>query len=109
MRRDAGFGAMIMFGLGGIYVELFKDVAFRVAPLTRKDALAMISSTKAGILLNGYRGEVKADIEAVVDTILHLSQLSVDFEEIDEIEINPLLVLPEGQGALALDGRVILR
>lgn len=109
MRRDPGFGAIIMFGLGGIYVELFKDVAFRVAPLTRRDALAMIWSTKAGILLNGYRREIKGDIEGVVDIILRLSQLSVDFEEIDEIEINPLLVLPEGQGTMALDGRVILR
>ena len=109
MRRDPGFGAMIMFGLGGIYVELFKDVAFRVAPLTRKDALAMIWSTKAGTLLDGYRGSKKADIESVVDTILRISKLAVDFEVIDEIEINPLLVLPEGQGSMALDSRVILR
>ncbi len=108
MRRDPGFGAMMMFGLGGIYVELFKDIAFRVAPLTRKDAFDMISATKAGTLLNGYRGQEKADINAVVDTILRLSKLAVDFPEINEIEINPLLVLPDGQGILALDGRVIL-
>ena len=97
-----------MFGLGGIYVELFKDIAFRVAPLKRKDAFDMISATKAGTLLNGYRGQEKADINAVVDTILRLSWLAVDFPEINEIEINPLLVLPDGQGIFALDGRVIL-
>ncbi len=106
MKRDAGFGPLMMFGLGGIFVELFKDVSFRVAPLTRKDALEMIERTRAAKLLTGYRGQKPADLEAVVDVILRLSQLAVDFEEIEEIEINPLLVLE--QGALALDGRVIL-
>ncbi|HSM23405.1 MAG TPA: acetate--CoA ligase family protein [Anaerolineaceae bacterium] len=106
MKRDPGFGAMMMFGLGGIFVELFKDVSFRVAPLTRQDALDMIYSTKAGKLLTGYRGEKEKDINAIVDVILKLSQLSIDFPEIEEIEINPLLVLQDS--ALALDGRVIL-
>jgi acetyltransferase len=107
MRRDPGFGAIMMFGMGGIFVELFKDVSFRVAPLTRNNAVEMIEATRAGQLLAGFRGQVEADMEAVVDTILRLSQLAVDFPEISEIEINPLLVLPKGQGAIALDGRVI--
>jgi acetyltransferase len=107
MKRDPGFGAMMMFGLGGIFVELFKDVSFRVAPLTRSDAYDMIHTTRAGMLLTGYRGQKPADLDAVVDTILRLSQLAVDFDKIEEIEINPLLVLEKG--CLALDGRVILR
>jgi len=108
MRRDPGFGAMMMFGMGGIYVELFKDVAFRVAPLTRADAREMILSTRAGQLLAGYRGSDPADIEAVVDVILKLSQLAVDFPQLGEVEVNPLFVYPQGQGALALDCRGIL-
>ncbi len=107
MKRDPGFGPVMMFGLGGIFVELFKDVSFRVSPLTRNDAFDMIQSTRAGKLLTGYRGKMPADIDAVVDTILRLSQLALDFEEIEEIEINPLLVLEKG--CLALDGRVILK
>jgi acetyltransferase len=107
MKRDPGFGTMMMFGLGGIFVELFKDVSFRVAPMTRSDAYDMIHTTRAGMLLTGYRGQKPADLDAVVDTILRLSQLAVDFDKIEEIEINPLLVLEKG--CLALDGRVILR
>lgn len=108
MRRDPNFGPLMMFGLGGIYVELFGDVAFRVAPLTPADAREMIEKTRAGKLLTGFRGQVHADIDAVVEAILRLGQLALDFPQIEEMEINPLLVLPQGQGALALDGRVIL-
>ena len=107
MKRDPGFGPVMMFGLGGIFVELFKDVSFRVSPLTRNDAYDMIQSTRAGKLLTGYRGQKPADLDAVVDTILRLSQLALNFEEIEEIEINPLLVMEKG--CLALDGRVILK
>ncbi|HWR64860.1 MAG TPA: acetate--CoA ligase family protein [Bellilinea sp.] len=109
MRRDPNFGPLMMFGLGGIYVELFGDVSFRVAPLTREDAADMVRNTRAGRLLTGFRGMPEADVEAVVETILRLSQLAQDFPQISEVEINPLLVLPKGKGALALDGRVILQ
>lgn len=107
MKRDPGFGPIMMFGFGGIFVELFKDVSFRVAPLTRRDAEEMVLSTKAGKLLQGYRGDKEKDIAAIVDVILKLSQIAIDYEEIEEIEINPLLVLEKG--VLALDGRAILR
>ena len=107
MRRDPSFGPLLMFGMGGIYVELFKDVAFRVAPIDRFQASQMITETKAGTLLSGYRGQPKADIEAIVNILLKISQLALDFPQIQEIEINPLSVGLEGQGALALDGRVI--
>ena len=108
MRRDPSFGPLMMFGLGGIYVELFKDVAFRVTPLTKHQVIEMIHSTRAEKLLSGYRGQPVADMEAVVDVILRLSQLAIDFPEIAEIEINPLSVFSQGQGAVALDARVIL-
>jgi acetyltransferase len=108
MRRDPNFGPLLMFGLGGIYVELFSDVAFRVAPVSRGEALEMLQQTRAWKLLNGFRGAPLADVDAVVDAIVRLGQLTLDFPQISEIEINPLLVLPKGQGALALDGRAIL-
>lgn len=108
MRRDPGFGPLILFGLGGIYVELFKDVSFRVAPVSAAEARAMILETHAGKLLTGFRGQPAADIEAIVEVILRLSQLALDFPQIEEAEVNPLLVFEAGQGALALDGRVIL-
>lgn len=106
MRRDPNFGPLMMFGLGGIYVELFGDVSFRVAPLSRRDALEMIQQTHAGKLLSGFRGSETGDLQAVVDVILRLSQLALDFPQIAEMEINPLRVFP--RGVLALDGRIIL-
>jgi acetate---CoA ligase (ADP-forming) len=108
MRRDPSFGPLMMFGLGGVYVELFKDVGFGVAPMTVDQARTMIATTKAGQLLQGYRGGLIYDIEAVVDVIGRLSQLALDHPSIAEVEVNPLLVLPEGQGAMVLDARMIL-
>ncbi|MFW5713833.1 MAG: acetate--CoA ligase family protein [Brevefilum sp.] len=109
MRRDPAFGPLMMFGLGGVMVELFKDVGFGVAPMTREQAREMIDSTRAGRLLGGYRGGEVYDIDAVIDAIGRLSQLALDHAEISEAEINPLLVLPEGQGAEVLDARMILK
>lgn len=108
MRRDPGYGPVIMFGLGGVYVELFKDVAFRIAPLSDDEALQMIQETHAGKLLTGFRGAPTADLHAVISCIRRLGQLALDFPEIEEAEVNPLLVYPEGQGALVLDGRILL-
>lgn len=108
MKRDPNFGPMIMFGMGGIFVELFKDISFGIAPLSSTDVDRMIDNTKAGTLLKGYRGSQALDIEALKDTILKMAAIAVNHPEIAEIEINPLLVLPKGQGALALDARAIL-
>ena len=108
MRREANFGPVMMFGLGGIYVELFSDVAFRVAPVDFENARVMIANTKAGTLIDGYRGSAPLDKEAVVDCIMRLGRLALDFPDIAEIEINPLMVYELGQGALALDCRAIL-
>ena len=108
MRRDPTFGPLMMFGLGGTMVELLKDISFKVAPLSDGDIEEMIDCTLAGKLLKGYRGSAKADIEVVKETIARLSQLSLDNPEISEIEINPLIVYPEGQGAISLDSRAIM-
>ncbi len=109
MRRDATFGPMIMFGMGGTMVELLKDIAFKIAPLSREDILDMINSTMAGRLLKGFRGSKPGDIEAVADVIARLSQLAIDNPHISEIEINPLIVYPEGEGVISLDSRAILK
>ncbi len=109
MSRDAQFGPMIMFGLGGIYVEVLKDVTFRIAPLTERHARQMISEIRAYKLLTGARGEKPVDIEALVESILRLSQLVTDFPEIAEMDINPLKVQPEHGGALSIDSRISLK
>jgi acyl-CoA synthetase (NDP forming) len=109
MRSDPQFGPLMMFGLGGVYVELFKDIAFRVAPLSHHDALEMIQETHAGRLLKGLRGMEPADVEAVIDCIIRLGQLSLIFPQIQEIEINPLLVLGVNKGVIALDARAIMK
>ena len=107
--RDPQFGPMIMFGLGGIYVEVLKDVAFRVAPLTDKDARDMVHEIRTYPLLMGVRGEPPVDLPTVYQYILRISQLMIDFPEIDQIDLNPLLVQPQGKGAFAIDARFILR
>ena len=108
MARDPQFGPLLMFGLGGIYVEVLKDVAFRIAPLAGAEAEAMIREVRAFPILQGVRGEAPADLAALVQDILRLSQLVTDFPEISEIDINPLFVKPAGEGTVALDARIRL-
>jgi len=108
MRRDVTFGPLMMFGMGGTMVELVKDIQFRVAPLSSKDIKGMVADTMAGKLLNGYRGAPIADIEALYEVIAKLSKLAMENPEIQEIEINPLIVYPKGQGVIAIDSRMIL-
>lgn len=108
MKRDATFGPLIMFGLGGVYVEALRDVSFRLAPLTRFDAEEMIDEVRSAKLLAGLRGAPPADRAALVDAIVRIGQLAADHPEIAELDVNPLLVLPQGQGAVAVDARVIL-
>ncbi|MFH1090666.1 MAG: acetate--CoA ligase family protein, partial [Pseudomonadota bacterium] len=105
MARDPQFGPLIMFGLGGIYVEVLKDVSFRVAPICKEEAQAMIREIKAYPLLKGVRGQKSVDMEAITDALLRLSQLVVDFPEILEADINPLIMKESGQGAVAVDAR----
>lgn len=108
MNRDPQFGPMIMFGLGGIYVEVLKDVTFRIAPVTAQEAREMVGEIRAHHLLEGVRGERASDIDAIVDCILRISQLVTDFPEIVELDVNPLLVREAGAGAVAVDMRLVL-
>jgi acetyltransferase len=103
--EDPQFGHMIMFGLGGIYVEVLKDISFRIVPLSREDAHEMIRETKTFPLLRGVRGEAEADIEAIEKSLLLLSQMAMDFPQIIEGDINPLLVRQRGEGVIAIDAR----
>ncbi|MBS3749999.1 MAG: acetate--CoA ligase family protein [Anaerolineales bacterium] len=104
--QDPQFGGLVMFGSGGTEVEGLKDIAFGLAPLTEKDLDYMLENTWAGRKLHGFRNLPPADIKAVREALARLAQLAADFPHIQEIEINPLRVLPEGQGAVAVDIRI---
>jgi acetate---CoA ligase (ADP-forming) subunit beta len=104
--RDPQFGPALMFGAGGVFTELFRDVAFRLIPLKRKDAVEMISSIRAYPLLKGFRGKPGADIDCLTDMIVSLSELVMQHPEIREIDLNPVLALP--QGAAVVDARMVL-
>jgi len=108
MKRDVTFGPVIMFGLGGTMVELVKDIALKVAPLSEKDLEDLFDQTIAGKLMKGFRGSKPADIQAVKHVIRRLSCLALQHTEVQEIEINPLVVYPKGEDAIALDSRMIL-
>ena len=107
-RQDNQFGPVVLVGLGGIFAEIFEEVAVRVAPISRLEAIEMIKSLRGSQILEGARGYKPADIEAIVKTVLRLAQLLVDYPEIQELDINPIKVFPEGEGCLALDARMIL-
>jgi acetyltransferase len=109
MNRDPQFGPLVTFGLGGILVEALKDVTFRVAPFGRQDAEEMLDEIRAYSLLRGVRGRPPADREAMVETLLRISQLVTDFPDIVEMDINPLMVYEKGHGAIALDMRLVLK
>jgi len=108
MNRDPQFGPILMFGLGGTYVEVLEDVTFRLAPIREITAKKMIEKTKANKILQGFRGELPYDITAISDCIKRLSQLVTDFEEIKELDINPLIVYEKGKGCAIVDARIIL-
>lgn len=108
--EDPQFGHAIMFGLGGIFVEILKDVTFRIIPIEEKDAWTMIKSIKGYPILAGARGEPPADMKAIVDMMLKVSQLVNDLEEyIKEMDLNPVFVYNEGEGAVIVDARIILK
>jgi 4-hydroxybutyryl-CoA synthetase (ADP-forming) len=105
-KHDKLFGPLIMFGLGGIYVEALKDVIFRLAPINEREAIKMVESIKTYKILKGIRGQPPSDIKVLVECLQRLSQLVTDFPEIAEFDMNPLLVLEEGKGAIAVDVRI---
>jgi acyl-CoA synthetase (NDP forming) len=104
--KDPQFGQTLMFGLGGIFVELLKDVTFRIAPITEQDAAEMIVGLKAYPMLNGYRGAPPADVKAIVNVLLAVSKLVMDHSEIKELDLNPVMAYEKG--AKTVDARIIL-
>ena len=108
MNRDPQFGPLVTFGLGGIYVETLKDVTFRIAPYSKVEAEKMLTEIRARALLDGVRGQPQVDKASIVDTLLKIGQLVLDFPEILELDINPLIVFPKEQGVMAIDMRLVL-
>jgi acetyltransferase len=108
MKRDPQFGPLVTFGLGGIYVETLRDVTFCIAPFSPQEAGAMLGEIRAHTLLDGVRGQPPVDKTALIDALLRVGQLAQDFPEIVELDINPLMVYPEGQGVIAIDMRLVL-
>jgi len=104
--KDPQFGPTLMFGLGGVFVEILKDVSFRVAPITEDDATEMITEIKAYPILQGYRGMPPADVDAIKQILLNTSRLVMEHQEIAELDLNPIMVYQKG--AKAVDARIIL-
>ncbi|MBC7218800.1 MAG: acetate--CoA ligase family protein [Hadesarchaea archaeon] len=106
--QDHSFGATVMFGLGGIWVEVLKDISFRLAPLSIEEAVEMIKEIKGYPVLAGLRGTPPADIGAIASIIQKVGQLAHEFPEIAEMDLNPVFVFNEGKGAVAVDARIVL-
>ena len=104
--KDSQFGPTLMFGFGGIFVEVMKDVAFRIAPIIEEDAKEMITEIKAYPILRGYRGQPPADIDTIVKILVNMSKLIMDYQEIKELDLNPVIVYEKG--AKTVDARIIL-
>lgn len=104
--KDPQFGPALMFGLGGVFVEVLKDVTFRIAPITETDAREMITEVKGYPILKGYRGQPPADIDAIVEILMNTSRLVIDHMEIKELDLNPIMVYENG--AKTVDARIIL-
>jgi acetyltransferase len=108
IKKDASFGSVVMFGFGGIFVEIFRDVSFRVAPVDKNNALKMIREIKSSELLLGARGIVLRDMDAIADSIVKLSTIATGCPQIKELDINPLIVLEKGKGCFVADAKIIL-
>ena len=108
MKRDPHFGPLLLFGLGGTFVEVFKDVAFRLAPVRELGSQRMMQEIQGAKILTGYRGQPPGDLAAVAECIQRLSQMATDLEDLRELDMNPLLVYDEGMGAAVLDARIFL-
>ena len=104
--KDPQFGQTLMFGLGGIFVELLNDVTFRIAPITQEDAQEMVTKVKSYPLLTGYRNTPQADINAIINVLLNTSKLITDYPEIKELDLNPIMAYEKG--AKTVDARIIL-
>jgi len=105
-KYDHDFGPVIMFGMGGIFVETLKDVAFRLAPICREEAYEMIEETRGSALLKGVRGEKPFDINSLADALERFSILLSDFPEIAELDLNPVKIFNDGRGLIVVDGKL---
>ena len=108
VQRDPDFGPIVVFGMGGIYVEVLRDVTFRLAPVRPLSVQRMVESIKTFALLKGVRGEAPSDLDALEEAIERISQLATDLPQVVELDLNPLIVRPKGQGVVAVDARVVL-
>ena len=107
---DPYFGPAVVFGLGGVMVEILKDRALGIPPLSRGEALEMIEKTRGSQLLHGFRGSPRADLEALTDTLVRVGRLALDWaDRIEALDINPLLIMPEGRGVVAVDALLVLQ
>jgi acetyltransferase len=109
MTRDPQFGPMLMFGLGGIFVEVMKDVTFNLAPITAEEAMQMLKSTRSYALLKGARGQAAVDLHAIAAALQRISQIATDYPQITELDINPFIVGEVGQEAYVADARMTLK
>ena len=106
--QDPTFGPVILCGIGGIYVEMYEDVAMRVCPIDHAEAREMVTGLRAAKLLQGYRGRPRADVDGLVDVLVRMSVMAIELQsELTQIDINPLAVLPQGQGVKVLDALVV--
>jgi acetyltransferase len=107
---DPQLGPVLLFGTGGVMVEVYQDVALRLCPITRREALDMVNQVKGARLLQGFRGRPKADVDSLADVLVWVSHLAVNLEgKLAELDINPLMVLPEGQGVKAVDALAVVK
>jgi acetyltransferase len=110
VKHDSQLGPMLLFGSGGVMVEVYEDFALRHCPVTRTEALDMIAEVKGAKLLQGFRGKPRADIDALADALVRISHLAVHLEgKLEELDVNPLVVLRAGEGVRALDALMVLR
>jgi acetyltransferase len=108
MVRDPKFGPLVMCGLGGVFIEVVRDIAFRLPPVTREDAHEMLQSLKGYKLLNGYRGAPPCDLNPLLDALVTISHLTTGMPMIHELDINPFLITPTAATSCAIDARIIL-
>jgi acetyltransferase len=109
VKRDAEFGPLLLFGLGGIFVELMREVVIRVLPVDERVARLMLDEGRAGVLLGAFRGRPPADRESLIKCIVTLSRLVSEHPEIITVDINPIIVLEEGKGCLVVDANIEYR
>lgn len=108
IKRDPLFGPVLVIGLGGVFVELMRDVSLGICPLTKVEILSMIKSLKGYPLLNGYRGRPKLDVDALVLLCEEIMHMALDDERISELDLNPVMIKEQGKGAIAVDARIVL-